>query len=268
MEKIKIYPYIIEKNRLAGYYETLLDNKFQIKMFEKEKNKDIYNWFLPNIKEYLFWTFDLTIFKEKEKEFTSLSNDLKSIICDKYNCNILKKENTLVICFKNGISFVVTDNKNEAKKLKEFEEKQLMKTINLRDDEEYKIPKDIEVVEELENQPEFYAYILELYKMIYLNRIQKEIQNENLFDKTRNNFVDFTEKVYNIEVTDKKSGLDLCKKWSKSLKLEEAYLKIDNEFDLLYKNNKLNYNKNLTRWSIILFVIAIIIGIINLLNMM
>ena len=65
-----------------------------------------------------------------------------------------------------------------------------------------------------------------------------------------------------------KTRLDLCKKWSKSLKLEEAYLKIDNEFDLLYKNNKLNYNKNLTRWSIILFVIAIIIGIINLLNMM
>lgn len=269
MEKRKIYPYIIEKDRLAGYYEILLDEKYELKMFYKNKNKEIYNWYLPNIREYLFWSFELTTDKEKEKEFKTLENDLKSIICEKYTCNIFKKDETIVICFNSGICFAITENIKELVKLKKYQKGTLLETINLRDEDGYKIPKEAVKDESLiEDSPELYSYILQLYKLVKLNKIHKEIQSEKLFDKTRNRFVDFTEKLYNVEITDKKEGLDICKKWQKELKLEELYLKIDNEFDLLYKNNKLNYNKNLTKCSIILFIIAIIIGIINLWNMM
>ena len=44
MEKIKIYPYIIEKNRLAGYYAILLDNKFQIKKHLKYLHQEHCLW--------------------------------------------------------------------------------------------------------------------------------------------------------------------------------------------------------------------------------
>ena len=269
MEKRKIYPYIIEKERLAGYYEILLDEKYELKIFNKNKNKDIYNCFLPNIRDYLFWSFELTNDKEKEKEFNNLKNDLKSIICEKYDCNIFKKGETLVLCFNSGICFAITEDLKELAKLKKYQKCTLLETINLRDEDGYKIPKEATKDANLiEDSSELYLYILQLYKLIILNKIHKEIQSERLFDKTRKSFVEFTEKIYNVDVTDKKEKIEVCKKWQKDLKLEELYLKIENEFDLLYKNNKLNYNNNLTKCSIILFIIAIIIGIINLWNMM
>ena len=59
---------------------------------------------------------------------------------------------------------------------------------------------------------------------------------------------------------------NLCEKWAKELNIEQKYIKIENEFDLLYKNNKLNENQTIQRFCIVLFAILILIGIINLGN--
>lgn len=45
MEKVKIYPYLIDKSRLSGYYEILFDEGYDLKRFEKKTNKAIYDWF-------------------------------------------------------------------------------------------------------------------------------------------------------------------------------------------------------------------------------
>lgn len=267
MEKVKIYPYLIDKSRLSGYYEILFDEGYDLKRFEKKTNKAIYDWFLPSIKDYLFWTFNLTFDSNKNEEFTKIQKDLKAAICGEYDCNIFKKDEDIVICFKQGICFAITDKKENIIKLKKYQQKDLMKIINLRDEDSYNIPKEsVKEGKKIEDSPELYAYILQLFKMIYLNKIHKDIQKQSKFDRTRNDFVEFTEKVYNLDITDKNKGSDLCTRWSKELKLDDLYLKIDNEFDLLYKNNKLNYNKNLTICSVVLFIIAIIIGIVNFIN--
>ena len=42
MEQKKIYPYIIDEGRMAGYYELLLEDKFKLKIFDKKKDSKIY----------------------------------------------------------------------------------------------------------------------------------------------------------------------------------------------------------------------------------
>ena len=219
MEKRKIYPYIIDNKRLAGYYEILLDDGYKVKVFNKKKDKEIYDTFLPIIKEYMFWTFNVT----NKTEFNNLSNDLKGTVCAGYKCNIFEKKDTLVICFCSGVCFVITEDKKEVQKL-------------------------------------------ELYKMIYLNKLQNEIQNPNIFEKTRKKFVEFTQEIFNVTISEKfdEKEQKQIEKWEKELKLDKKYIEVENQFELLYKNYNLNDNKTETLFLIMLVGVVIIIGIINL----
>lgn len=265
MEQKKIYPYIIESKRIAGYYEMLLDEGYRIKIFNKKKEKEIYKYFLPVIRNFMFWTFNLE--GNKKDEFEDIQDDLKAAVCGNYECNIFEKGDSGVICFNSGICFAITSNKKIVETLVKYEEKEKMKLINLREDECYNIPEEISK-KDVMKIPELYAYVLQLYKMIYLNKIQKEIQNKNMFHKARNSFVNFTQKIYNVKETDilNENEENLCEKWANELNIEQKYIQIENEFDLLYKNNKLNENQTIQRFCIVLFAILILIGIINLGN--
>ena len=59
MEK-KIYPYLISEQQMIGYYEILLDQKYKVKLFDKKKEKEIYDTLLPHIKDFMFWTFNVS----------------------------------------------------------------------------------------------------------------------------------------------------------------------------------------------------------------
>ena len=264
MEK-KIYPYLISEQQMIGYYEILLDQKYKVKLFDKKKDKEIYDILLPHIKDFMFWTFNVSnnYGEVNKKEFSKMSNDLKSAVCGNHQCNIFEKEENLVVCFKSGICFAITANEKEAKKVKKFEAELQMKVINLRDEDIYEIPK-----EATDNELYLYLYILELYKMIFMNKIHIDIQTPALFDKARNSFVEFMEKVYNTKVTDNSEYTEQCKKWEEEFELEKTHIQIDNEFDLIYKNNKINGDKSLKTWCVVLLMIAIIIGMINLWGMM
>ena len=244
MEKQKkekrIYPYLIEKSRMQGYYEVLLDEGFKLKYFNKKKDKEVYDFFLPTIREYMFWTFDL-------------------IVCQGYSCNIFQKGQTIVVCFSTGICFVITENKKIANDLKEYRERKQMRNINLREDESY----DILAVSKEENESYIYLYVLELYKMIYLEIIAKEIQNSEKFDKAREEFVEFTTKVFNVKITDNKEGYELAEKIEKTLELDKQYIKVDDEFDLIYKNNKLNDKEFNKKFLIAVLVVLLILGLLN-----
>ena len=50
-----IYPYVVDEYKYKKYILYLLNNKkIKIKNIEKEKDLEIYNYFLPNIKRYMF----------------------------------------------------------------------------------------------------------------------------------------------------------------------------------------------------------------------
>ena len=91
-----IYPYTIDEKKYDKYILKLLKNKkCKFRIFEKEKDLDIYNHFLPNVREYLFPTFE---YRDKIlRDFKLLSKEKKSKIISNENIQTLKERKAVYI---------------------------------------------------------------------------------------------------------------------------------------------------------------------------
>ena len=177
-----IHPYIIEETKYDKYILKLLkDKKCSFKVFEKEKDLDIYNFFLPNIRKYMFPTFDLR--GEPLREFEKMKDEekLKVVLKDHVACFsydlaediqgkvgtengiFFKIEGIEIICFDTGVCFFTMkthlENTNKFIDLLNFNYR--FKGINsefasLKDYENIKIQtdtfKDMSDISELINQ--------------------------------------------------------------------------------------------------------------------
>ncbi len=131
-----IKPFLIKENKYKKYLLSLLKNdKFNLKFFEKERDLNIYSYFLPEVRDYIFSTFHYD--KQKIKEFEGLNNVLKSNILADLPCNVFEYKlnkkaqgkindnegiffnitNIEVVCFDSGICFLLikTDLENNQK---------------------------------------------------------------------------------------------------------------------------------------------------------
>lgn len=120
-----IHPYIVDETKYDKYILKLLkDKKSSFKIFQKEKDLDLYNYFLPHIRDYIFPTFELR--EEKLREFNDFSLEAKSKIIAKQNMACfdynfaediqgkMGEENGIffsiekiqIICFNTGICFL------------------------------------------------------------------------------------------------------------------------------------------------------------------
>lgn len=121
-----IYPYVIEEKNYSRYLLKLLkDKKCTMKKFDIAKDLSIYQNFLPNIRKFMFWSFNYT--KQQMRELESLDNELKANILSKYPCTMFDyniKQNVQgkvqnedgiyfditkveLICFNTGICFLL-----------------------------------------------------------------------------------------------------------------------------------------------------------------
>lgn len=119
-----IHPYIIDETKYDKYILKLLkDKKCTYKTFEKEKDLDIYNFFLPNIRSFLFPSFELRGEKLREFNASKIEEKKKKISKDTaayftYNFAddiqgkvgtengiFFKVEEIEIICFNSGICF-------------------------------------------------------------------------------------------------------------------------------------------------------------------
>ena len=121
-----IYPYVIEEKNYSKYLLRLLkDKKCTMKKFDIAKDLSIYQNFLPNIRKFMFWSFNYT--KQQMRELESLDNELKANILSKYPCTMFDyniKQNVQgkvqnedgiyfditkveLICFNTGICFLL-----------------------------------------------------------------------------------------------------------------------------------------------------------------
>lgn len=119
-----IYPYIVEESKYKKYILRLLKNKeCEYKIFQKEKDLDIYSYFLSNIREYLFPTFEFR--DEKLKSFERYNLEKKAKVISSQNCccfnyklekdiqGKVDNENGIIfniekielICFNTGVCF-------------------------------------------------------------------------------------------------------------------------------------------------------------------
>ena len=84
-----IYPYMVDETKYDKYILKLLkDNKCTFKIFQKERDLDVYNYFLPEIRKYYFPTFDLR------------GEELKRVEVPKMNEEIIVADGRILINFE------------------------------------------------------------------------------------------------------------------------------------------------------------------------
>ena len=89
-----LHPYIIEPEKYEKYILKLVrDKKTTLRIFEKEKDLDLYNYFNPTIRENLFPTFEIR--GQNLKNFKALKPDKlakelaqQSCVCFEYMLDI------------------------------------------------------------------------------------------------------------------------------------------------------------------------------------
>ncbi len=99
-----IKPFLIKENKYEKYLLSLLNNKnCTLKIFEKERDLNLYSYFMQNIREYFFPTFSFN--REEINNLNRLSNKMKAMMLSKYHCNIFEYN------FDNRIQGKISDNK-------------------------------------------------------------------------------------------------------------------------------------------------------------
>lgn len=121
-----IYPYVVGKAGYQRYMQKLLKNKkCKLRIFEREKDMHLYQYFLPDIRDYMFWSFGLT--KQGIRSFEELDVSMQSKLLSEHECNIFSYElprdlqgkigerggiffdisEIKLICFRTGICFLL-----------------------------------------------------------------------------------------------------------------------------------------------------------------
>lgn len=404
-----IHPYIVDENKYDKYLLKLLkDKKCSYKIFEKEKDLDIYNFFLPSVRSYLFPTFELR--GEDLKDFNSLSIEEKkkkimkdTVACFNYDFAddiqgkvgtedgiFFKIEGIELICFNTGICFftmkthlentnkftdlldfnyrfkginsefsslkdyenikIQTDTFNDIKDISEFihqitgistknksthtkedivnsqfytysyvcvetsnwSEKASFSNIendfyrfanvlpsNYNSDfNKSNIEHNLHIIEkfkyikttltntssnvicsgidtynytklpyEYENQY-FYMYILSLYNKIFLMKLNTDFKQYDVIVKMRNNFTDFTRKLWNQEVTLDDTGALYYKTLSQTFDLDNLYAEIQNKYEVIYKELNIEKNNNYYSIIVILLIFSLMFNTINIIFLM
>ena len=121
-----IYPYLIEEKKYRNYLYGLLKNpNCKLKLFDRKKDVGIDTYFLPELKEKMFWSIEKKPSEIKELEL--MDQKMQATILSKQPCNIF--EYTLeedvpgkigeaggiffditkveIVCFNTGICFLL-----------------------------------------------------------------------------------------------------------------------------------------------------------------
>lgn len=119
--------------------------------------------------------------------------------------------------------------------------------------------------EEYENQY-FYTYILNLYKKIYLKKIELEFRNITKVKKARKRFIEFTKNLWIQEISEDETGTLLSDKLQKVFELDKLYHEVKNKYDILYKELNIEKQKKITIVIAIILAISLFFNIMNFLG--
>ncbi len=189
-----IHPFIIEEEKYENYILKLMkDKRCELKIFTKEKDLNLYTYFMPKIRDYLFWS--ISYGQKQIKTFNELDIKLKARMlaqkqCIMFNFNMgeyiqgkVGEKNGIffdipkieIICFKTGVCFLLI-------KTILSDESQMNEILNFN----YKfrdINSDYSKLQEYENikiQTNRFQYVKDLQQIV------KEITGENDLTKKIN----------------------------------------------------------------------------------
>lgn len=135
-----IYPYVIKENKYNKYLLRLLkDKNCTLRIFRKDKDLDIYSYFSPRARNYMFNSFNFN--KNKLAKFEEMPLETKAALLAQSNCTIFeykinkdiqgkteeksgiffKIPKIEIICFNTGICFLcIKTNIEESNKFSDL----------------------------------------------------------------------------------------------------------------------------------------------------
>lgn len=114
----------------------------------------------------------------------------------------------------------------------------------------------------------FYTYIINLYKKIYLKKLEREFRQTTKFKKVVKKFIEFTKNLWIQEVTEDEIGTYLNCKISEELELDRLYYEIKTKYDIFYKNFNIEKNTKIVLFITVILSIALIFNILNYINLL
>lgn len=176
-----IYPYVIEKNNYKKYISNLANNKnCELNNWKKDKDLDLYNFFLPEIRKYIFNNFQniSEISKENSILFNyKLEKDIQGKV-GKENGIFFQIQKIHILCFKSGLCFLII--KTNVENSKNFSDI-LNFNYKFRD-----INSDYSLLKEYENikiQTDTFENMKELTD--FINELTNNAGNNNKIDTNR-----------------------------------------------------------------------------------
>jgi hypothetical protein len=108
-----------------------------------------------------------------------------------------------------------------------------------------------------------YTYILNLYKKIYLKKLEREFRHPSNLKATRKKFIDFTKNLWIQEITEDEAGTNLNCKLTEILELDRLYYEIKTKYDIIYKELNIEKNTKMVFGISIILVITLIFNVLN-----
>ena len=109
----------------------------------------------------------------------------------------------------------------------------------------------------------FYTYILNLYKKIYLKKLEVEFKKTSNLKKTRKKFIEFTRNIWILDVTEDDVGSKINYILGKTFELDRLYIEIKTKYDVLYKESNIEKNSKVMFAVVVILVISLIFNVLN-----
>lgn len=116
--------------------------------------------------------------------------------------------------------------------------------------------------DEYENQY-LYTYLLNLYKKIYLKKLQLKFRSPKQVKNARKEFIEFTKNLWIQEITEDETGTALNHKMQEVLELGRIYGETKNKYDILYKDLNIEKNRKATIVITLILVASLIFNVLN-----
>ena len=116
--------------------------------------------------------------------------------------------------------------------------------------------------DEYENQY-FYTYILNLYKKLYLKKLEVEFKDVTKIKKARKKFIEFTKNLWIQEISEDEIGTLLNQKLQNTFELEKLYSEVKVKYDTLYKELNIEKDRKSTVVTSIVLIASLIFNILN-----
>ena len=113
-----------------------------------------------------------------------------------------------------------------------------------------------------------YTYIMAIYTKIYLRKINIEFRNGTNVNKTRKEFIKFTQTLWINEITSEDTGSLYYQYLKDVLELNNLYYDTKNKYDILYKELNIEKSSKTNVGIVILLVITLIINAISIIYLL